>query len=166
MAATITNAISNARADGDSTPHLVVATVVEREGRFLCVEERIAGRLVINQPAGHYEAGETLIEAAVRETLEETGWRVQPTDVLGIYEWHPPQLPYPFVRLTFVATAVEHEPDRALDHGIERAVWLTRDELVAETARLRGPAVQRCVDDYLAGQRFPLSLVQRLVADF
>lgn len=158
--------MSKPATDADPTPHLVVATVVEREGRFLCVEERIAGRLVLNQPAGHYEAGETLVEAAIRETLEETGWHVRPTAVLGIYEWHPPQLAYPFVRVAFVADALAHEPDRSLDQGIERTLWLSREELVAETHRLRGPAVQCCVDDYLAGQRFPLTLIQRLIADF
>lgn len=150
----------------ESMPHLVVATVVERDGRFLFVEEQIGGRLVLNQPAGHYEAGETIEQAAVRETLEESGWHVRPTAILGLYQWHSPFLPFPFVRVAFVAEALSHEPDRVLDTGIERALWLTAEEMLAQEARLRGPAVRRCIEDYLAGQRYPLTLIQPLIADF
>lgn len=152
--------------DYERMPHLVVATVVEREGRFLIVEENIGGQRVLNQPAGHYEAGETLEQAAVRETLEESGWLVRPTAVLGIYEWHSPFLPFPFVRVTYVAEPLSFDAERELDQGIERAIWLTAEELFAQEARLRGPAVRRCIEDYLAGQRYPLSLVQPLVANF
>lgn len=146
----------------DWIPHVVVASVVEHEGRFLLVEERVAGQLVLNQPAGHWEQGETLIEGAARETLEESGWDVEPTAVLGIYEWQPPGLPYPFLRIAFAARALRHHPQRPLDNGIERAVWLTRDEIRRESLRLRSPSVERCVDDYLAGHRYPLSLIQHL----
>lgn len=152
--------------DSASMPHLVVATIVEREGRFLFVEEQIGGRLVLNQPAGHYEAGETIEQAAIRETLEESGWHVRPTAILGLYQWHSPFLPFPFVRVAFVAEALSHDAERKLDSGIERALWLTTDEMLAQEHRLRGPAVRRCVEDYLAGQRYPLSLIQPLIADF
>lgn len=141
------------------SPHVVVACVVEREGKFLLVEERIDGKTVLNQPAGHWEAGETLIEAAIRETVEETGWDVQPTGVLGIYHYQPPDLEYCFLRIAFVAQARKHHSERALDEGIERAIWMTRDELVAQSHRHRSPMLLRCVDDYLAGQRFPLSML-------
>ena len=146
----------------DWTPHIVVATVVEREGRFLLIEERINGELVLNQPAGHWEPGETLIEAARRETLEESGWEVEPTHLLGIYEWQPQSLPYPFVRFAFAATALRHHPHRKLDDGIERAVWMTPDEILQAEPRWRSPSVQTCVADHLAGQRYPLALIQHL----
>jgi len=152
--------------DDETRPHLVVATVVERDGRFLIIEENIGGRRMLNQPAGHHEAGETLIEAAVRETLEEAGWHVEPTHILGVYEWQSPFLAFPFVRVAYVARAVRHEPERELDDGIEQAMWLTPEELFAQEDRLRGPAVRRCIEDYLAGQRYPLSLVSSLEADF
>lgn len=146
-----------------SAPHVVVACVVEREGRLLLVEELAGGqRAVLNQPAGHWEPGETLIEAARRETLEETGWEVEPEHLLGIYEYQPPDLDYSFLRVAFTARAVRHHPQRALDSGILRALWLTPDELSAEHARHRSPMVQRCVDDHRAGRHYPLSLIAHL----
>lgn len=142
--------------------HIVVATVVERGGRFLFVEERIAGASVLNQPAGHWEEGETLFAAAERETLEETGWEVRLDAVLGLYEYKPPELDYGFLRLAFLATPLRHHADRPLDTGIERALWLTPAELVVEAARHRSPMVQACVDHALAGWRLPLDLVRHL----
>lgn len=143
-------------------PHVVVACVVEHQGRFLLVEEHVNGALVLNQPAGHWEPGETLIEGAVRETLEETGWDVRPCAVLGLYEYQPPELPYCFLRIAFVADALRHHPQRPLDDGIARAVWMTREEVVRESARHRSPMLLRCIDDYLAGRRLPLDLVAHL----
>lgn len=142
--------------------HVTVAAVVERDSRFLFVEEKIAGNTVINQPAGHWEAAESLVEAMVRETLEETGWHVEPADLLGIYEYQPPDLAYGFVRFAFRARALRHDTARKLDEGIERAVWLTPGELAAERARHRSPMVQRCVDDALAGISLPLSSIAHL----
>ena len=142
-------------------PHVTVATVVERAGRFLLVEEHSPSisHLVINQPAGHVEAGETLVEAAIRETLEETGWHVCPTAFLGLYTYSPPSKPdSTYDRMGFLAEALSHEPDRPLDTGIERAVWLTPDELLA-TARARSPLVLRCIEDAQRGQSFPLDLI-------
>lgn len=144
------------------TPHVVVASIVERDGRFLFVEERIGGALVINQPAGHWEQGETLVDGAKREALEETGWEVEPLQLLGLYHFDPPDLDYGFLRVAFVARAVTQRRDHPLDAGIERALWLTREELATCRARHRSPLVLRCVDDYLAGQRFPLSLIAHL----
>lgn len=146
----------------DWPPHLVVATLVQHAGRFLCVEERIDGKLVINQPAGHWDRGETVFDAARRETLEESGWHVELTDLLGIYGHTPPQLGYGFLRFAFLARPLRHEPERPLDTGIERTLWLSRDELSVERARHRGPMVLRCVDDALAGQRYPLELIRDL----
>ncbi len=144
------------------TPHVVVACVVERDGRFLLVEERIAGELRMNQPAGHWEQGETLVQGAIRETLEESAWDVEPTHVLGLYHHDPVDLGYGFLRIAFVAKALRERPNHQLDEGIERAVWLTRDEIAASAALHRSPMVLRCVDDYLAGQRFPLSMLAHL----
>lgn len=144
--------------------HVVVACIVEREGKFLLVEEDIGGAQVLNQPAGHWEAGETLIEAARRETLEETGWEVEPTHVLGIYEFKPPELDYTFLRIAFVAEAQRHHPQHPLDHGIIGPVWLDRAQLQACASRHRSPSVLRCVDDYLNGQRYPLSMIAHLTS--
>jgi ADP-ribose pyrophosphatase YjhB (NUDIX family) len=142
-------------------PHVTVATVVPRDEHFLFVEERVQGRLVLNQPAGHLEAGESLLAAAARETLEETGWHVRLTHFLGVQQWRAASGPE-FVRFTFAAAAAHHDPARPLDAGIVRAVWLTRPELAREQARLRSPMVLASVDDWLAGRRLPLEAVQDL----
>jgi 8-oxo-dGTP pyrophosphatase MutT (NUDIX family) len=138
--------------------HVTVAAIVARDGRFLFVEERIGARTVLNQPAGHWEAGETLVEAAVRETLEEAAWEIEPTALLGTYTYEPADLPYGFLRFAFLAAPRRHHAGRALDPGIVRAVWLTPDELRADAARHRSPMVLRCVEDALAGHSYPLSL--------
>ena len=142
--------------------HVTVAAVVTRDGKFLFVEEHIGGRTVLNQPAGHWEAGETLLDAVKRETLEETGWDVEPTALLGVYEYEPPELGYGFLRFAYLARPLKHHAGRKLDPGIERAVWLTADELRRESARHRSPMVQRCVDDALASRHHPLSLIGHL----
>lgn len=146
----------------DWSPHIVVATVVERDGRFLLIEERINEQRVLNQPAGHWEPGETLVEAARRETLEEAGWDVEPTHLLGVYEWQPASLPSPFVRFAFAATPLRHHPDRPLDAGIERALWMTPDEILQAEPRWRSPSVQTCIADFQAGVRYPLDLIRHL----
>jgi len=140
-------------------PHVTVATVVVRDGRLLLVEEAIDGRQVLNQPAGHLEPNETLAAAAVRETLEETGWTVRLSAFIGTYQWTAPD-GTPFLRFAYAAEPQSHDPDRPLDDGILRAVWLTPAELRADPARLRSPLVWEVVADYLAGQRHPLSIVR------
>ncbi|WP_029920597.1 NUDIX hydrolase [Nevskia soli] len=143
--------------------HITVACVVERAGRFLLVEERADdGRLVLNQPAGHWEEGETLQDAAVRETLEESAWDVAPTDLVGLYAYKPVHLDHGFLRVAFAARALRHHPQRPLDEGIERAVWMSREELAACVDRHRSPMVLLAIDDYLAGKRYPLDLVHHL----
>lgn len=141
---------------------MTVAAIVARDGKFLFVEESVGGRTVLNQPAGHWEAGETLLEAVVRETLEETGWDVEPTALLGVYEYEPPELGYGFLRFAYLARPLRHHAGRPLDPGIARALWLTPEELRAEHARHRSPMVQRCVDDALAARQYPLSLIGHL----
>ena len=146
-------------------PNVTVAAVVERNGRFLLVEEQAEGALVLNQPAGHLDKGETLAHAMVRETLEETGWHVEPEAVLGIYRWCHPKKDITYLRFTFIARALREEPDFALDTGIVRALWLSAEELRCVRERHRSPQVQRCVDDYLAGRRFSLDLLTDLIFD-
>ena len=141
--------------------HVTVATIVEDQGRFLLVEEISADKKqVFNQPAGHLEADESLLEAAVRETLEETGWDVELTAVTGIYLYTAPSNGVTYQRVCFAARPLRHHPERALDDGILGARWMTRDELAAQPERWRSHLVLRCIDDYLEGERFPLSLIR------
>lgn len=143
-------------------PHVTVATVVERKGRFLFVEEEANGELVINQPAGHWEQGETLMQGAVRETLEETGWRVEITGLVGIYEYQPPELDYGFLRFAFSARAIEHLADQPIDPAIRRWFWMDQQELRQETYRHRSPMVQQCLEDYWTVKRYPLAVLNHL----
>ena len=143
-------------------PDVTVAAVVEREGRFLLVEERAARRIVLNQPAGHLENGETLLEAVVREALEETAWRFAPEALTGIYLWTNPTNGRSFLRVAFAGSVEEFHPDRPLDRGILHTLWLTRAELADCQARHRSPLVLRCVDDFLSGRRFPLDVLTQL----
>lgn len=140
-------------------PAVTVASIVEHERRFLLVEEITQGALRLNQPAGHLEPGETLIEAAARETLEEAAWHVEPIALVGIYRWEAPDNGATFVRFAYAARARAHEPGRALDAGIVRAVWLSYEEILARRNDHRSPLVLRCIEDYRAGTRFPPSLV-------
>ncbi|HKK04612.1 MAG TPA: NUDIX hydrolase [Gammaproteobacteria bacterium] len=140
-------------------PHVTVAAVAERDGRFLLVEEEIEGRLVINQPAGHLDPGESLVDAVVRETLEETAWHFRPTALVGVYRWVNPDNDATFVRFTFAGQVADHEPQRPLDKEIRRVLWLGPDELDARADQLRSPLVRRAIDDYRAGRRYPLDLL-------
>lgn len=141
-------------------PHITVATVVEAQGRFLLVEELSDGKAVFNQPAGHLEADESLLQAALRETLEETGWQVELTAVTGIYLYTAPSNGVTYQRVCFAAKPLCHLPDSPLDEGIIGPQWLTRDELAAQPERWRSELVLRCIDDYLAGELHPLSLIR------
>ncbi len=143
-------------------PNTVVAAVLERDGRFLFVEEMANGAAVFNQPAGHLDPGETLPDAVRRETLEETGWRMEPEGLVGVYLFEPPGQTITYLRFCFHGRVVGHDADRALDREILRAVWLAPAEIAALAARHRSPLVQRCLDDYRAGCRYPLSLLNDL----
>ena len=141
------------------SPRITVATIVERDGRFLLVRERDGERLVLNQPAGHVEAGETLAQAAWRETLEETAWQVDVSAFLGVYIYQPLINGPVFHRYCFVAEPRGHDPHQRLDDDIVEAVWLTQDELAAADGQHRSPLVARCIQDYLAGRRLPLDVI-------
>lgn len=148
-------------------PDVTVATVVVADGRLLMVEETVGGHLVLNQPAGHLEPDESLMEAALRETREETGWDVKLTGFVGAYQWKAPLQPdgsggRHYLRFAFAAEPVAHDAGRPLDEGIVRALWLTPSELRAEAARHRSPLVWRTAEDFLAGRRQPLDVLQHL----
>ena len=138
-------------------PSVTVAAVIEREGRFLLVQERIGGRLVLNQPAGHLDPGETLVAACRREVMEETAHQFEPTALVGIYRWRDPAKDFTFLRFSFRGS-VGAAQKRPLDKEIVAVHWLTPDELKQRKAEHRSPLVQKCVDDFLAGRSFPLEV--------
>ena len=139
-------------------PHITVATVIEKEGRFLFVKEHAEERVVLNQPAGHLEMDESLIQAAIRETLEETGWDIDISHLIGIYLYTAPSNHITYQRVCFAGRVVAQRENYQLDEGIIAPVWLSRDELIEQQALWRSPMVLRCIDDYLAGERFSLEL--------
>lgn len=143
-------------------PNTTVAAIVEQDGRFLLVEEETDEGIRLNQPAGHLENGETLLQAVVRETNEETAYRFEPQALLGIYHWKHPKKDITYVRFAFIGKASDHNPAQALDTGIIRALWLSRNEVIGRQHELRSPQVLTCIDDYLAGQSFPLQVLTHL----
>ncbi|HRQ63385.1 MAG TPA: NUDIX hydrolase [Xanthomonadaceae bacterium] len=145
-------------------PDVTVATVVAVDGRFLFVEESIRGQRVLNQPAGHLEADESLIDAAIRETAEESAWEVEITGLIGVYQWRSPNGGRDMLRFTFAAEPLRHLDAQPLDRGILRALWLSRDEVALGSWNLRTPLVLRSLDDFLAHPPLPISAVQRFQA--
>ncbi|MEZ5465161.1 MAG: NUDIX hydrolase [Lysobacteraceae bacterium] len=158
----------------DARPDLTVASIVIRDERFLIVEEEVRGRRVFNQPAGHVDVGESLIDAAVRETFEETGWHIKATAWTGAYQWSvleddSPERRDPgdpasreFLRFVFVGEPLRHDPAQPLDDGIIATHWLSVDEIEALGERLRSPLVLAAVRDYLDGPTLPLSALRNL----
>lgn len=143
-------------------PHVTVAAVIEQDTRYLIVEEIDAGQRVFNQPAGHLEKDESLIEAVIREVSEETARPFTPDKVIGIYQWQKPQTDITFLRVCFsgrVGAAQEQQP---LDPDIIDTHWLTFDELAATPGKLRSPMVLQCISDYRKGQLFSLDILQTL----
>lgn len=147
----------------DGRPHITVAALIEQDNRFLMVEEQSANGEVINQPAGHLENGETLIDAVKRETLEETAWTFEPDAIVGLHLWHHPATTASFLRISFSGRCLRHDPNRTLDSGILRTLWLSKEELATQQSRLRSPLVLRCINDYLDGEHYPLSLIKSLI---
>lgn len=139
-------------------PSVTVAAIIERDGRFLVVEELSEGRRVLNQPAGHLDPGESLPDACAREVLEETAHRFAPKALVGVYRWHYAAADVTFLRFCFCGEVLGEDKGRALDKEIVALHWLTPPELHARAAEHRSPLVRQCVDDYLAGRRYPLEL--------
>ena len=137
-------------------PDVTVAAVVQRDGRFLLVEEETSEGVRLNQPAGHLEPKESIVDAVVRETLEETAFGFAPEKLIGIYQWSKRGSTLSYLRFAFSGQLGAHDPNRSLDTGILRTVWLSKDEVVASAARHRSPLVLRCVEDYLIGKRFAI----------
>lgn len=140
-------------------PHITVATIVARAGKFLMVKENSKGGLVYNQPAGHVELNESLLDAAVRETLEETAWRVNLEQLLGIYQYTSPENGITYIRHCFIATAIEPRTERDLDEDIVEAVWISLEELERRKSQMRSPLVLEVIRDYLKGISYPLSTI-------
>jgi phosphatase NudJ len=142
-------------------PNVTVAAVIEREGRYLLVEEQTPEGLRINQPAGHLEFGESLVAAVRREALEETRHDFTPEALLGLYlmPTAADAAAITYLRVAFLGRLGAEHPERALDTGILRTLWLTRDEIAERRAFLRSPLVLRCVDDHRAGRSAPLGLL-------
>ncbi|MEA3195653.1 MAG: hypothetical protein QOD26_3986 [Betaproteobacteria bacterium] len=138
-------------------PSVTVAAVIERDGRFLFVEERIDGRLVLNQPAGHLDPGESLAAACRREVMEETAHPFEPEGLVGVYRWHYAPKDVTFLRFCFFGKAGNAE-QRPLDKQILAVHWLSLDEMKKRKSEHRSPLVQKCVDDFLAGRRYPLEV--------
>ncbi len=133
--------------------------MLEQDGRFLLVQERVSGKTVYNQPAGHLEDNESLIDAVIRETREESGWQFEPERITGIYRWRQQSQQQTYLRVAFAGRGLALDPACTLDDGIEGTVWLTVEEIRRQADSLRSPLVMRTIDDYLAGADFPLVLL-------
>lgn len=145
-------------------PNVTVSAIIERDGRFLMVEENTADGLRLNTPAGHLDPAETPIEACVREVMEETAYSFTPQSLVGIYMNRFVRTrtgaDITYMRFAFTGLLGQHHAERLLDDGIVRSVWLTLDELKASAHLHRSPIVLQSIGDYLAGQRFDVSLIQ------
>lgn len=144
------------------SPHITVAAVLEKDNRFLLVQEKIDGLSVINQPAGHLEENESLLEATCREVFEETGWHYEPSALVGLYQWQNPKDRQTFLRFCFTGKLLEHDSSHKLDDCIEQVIWLTADEIAQRHHQLRSPLVSVCIQDYRNGNRVDLSLINRV----
>ncbi len=140
-------------------PNVTVAAIVERDQKFLLVEENADDHIVFNQPAGHLEKDESLIHAVKREVLEETAWEFIPQAIVGVYLYPSRDNGLTYLRICFSGTCDKHHPEQTLDEGIIQAVWLDKEEIQQNTAKLRSPMVTQCINDYLSGKKFPLDLL-------
>jgi 8-oxo-dGTP pyrophosphatase MutT (NUDIX family) len=140
-------------------PNVTVAAVVQRDGQFLLVEEETEAGRLFNQPAGHLEEGESLLDAVVREALEETAYVFKPTYLVGIYNWRHPKKEITYLRFAFAGELRGYEAERKLDEGIVAARWLTLNEIKANQERHRSPLILRCIEDLLAGRSYSLELL-------
>ncbi len=146
-------------------PNVTVAAIAHIDGRFLIVEEDTDNRIVFNQPAGHLEKDETLLDAVRREVMEETGWEFQPESVVGIYLYPNSHVDITYLRVCFAGTCLNQNPDQILDDGIIRAVWLKREELQNNKDKLRSSMVLHCIDDFLSGKKYSLDILNHDLAN-
>lgn len=148
-------------------PHATVAAIIERDGKFLMVEELVHGKRCYNQPAGHLDPDESLIDAVIRETQEETARQFVPQAVTGIYLWKQPDkgstTGETFLRVAVCGTCSDHDATQTLDDGIIQATWKSREQLIENSDKLRSPMVINCIDDYLAGKRYPLEMLINVI---
>lgn len=144
-------------------PNVTVAAVVEKNGDYLLVEEQTADGIRYNQPAGHLEPAESLLDAVVRETREETAWGFTPTALIGVYQYRHSGDDVTYLRFAFTGNLTDHQPQRPLDDGILRALWMPVAEIRASMQSHRSPLLLKCVDDHLAGRRYPLNLIHHHV---
>ena len=140
-------------------PNVTVAALIERDGRYLLVEEETEQGIRLNQPAGHLDENESLVDACAREALEESAWQFRPTALVGIYQWQRPQKDITYLRFAFAGTLGSFDAARELDTGILRTLWMTPEEIHASQARHRSPLIRQCVDDHRNGNRYPLALL-------
>lgn len=140
-------------------PHFTVAALVEHQERFLCVEEAPAGRTVLNQPAGHLDENESLLDAVIRETHEETGHQFTPECIIGIYRWQNPDDQETFIRVTFLGSVDTESNPTPIDNSILQSLWLSKEEMTARKQDMRSPLVMQCIDDYQRGKRYALDLI-------
>ena len=144
-------------------PHLTVAAILETNQQYLLVEERVDGQLVINQPAGHVEDNESLLQAVIRETHEETAWHFEPTHLIGVYHWQHPHNKQTFIRFCFSGVLLNQDHGASLDPDIEQAIWLSYEDVVKRQPQHRSPLVLNCINDYRAGHRHTLELIHTLI---
>lgn len=140
-------------------PNVTVAAIIEDNSRFLLVEEDADDHIVFNQPAGHLEKNESLVSAIRREVLEETGWVFEPRSLVGVYLYPNPRIDIVYLRFCFAGTGVRHDPSLSLDQGIIRTVWMSKAEIEGNRENMRSSMVLTCINDYLAGKRYPLELL-------
>ncbi|MEI7429278.1 MAG: NUDIX hydrolase [Betaproteobacteria bacterium] len=140
-------------------PNVTVAAVIERGGKFLLVEEETDSGIRYNQPAGHLECGESLLDAVIREALEETAYDFVPQSLVGVYNWRNEAKDITYLRFAFAGEVGDHDVSRKLDEGIIAAHWLSLDEICALEEKHRSPLILRCIEDWRAGKRYPLDLI-------
>ncbi len=143
-------------------PNTTVAAIIEQNGKFLLVEEKTNRGNRYNQPAGHLEDNETLIQAVIRETMEEAAYEFTPEALLGIYQWKHPHNDTTYLRFAFIGKAGVHFPMQELDEGIVQALWMGIDEIRDKQNLMRSPQVLTCIEDYLSGKIYPLEVITNL----
>lgn len=141
-------------------PRVTVAAVIKHQGKFLLVEEKSDDRLVFNQPAGHWDQGETLTDAVAREVMEETGWEFHATHLLGVYNWTHPTNNTTYLRFAFAGNLGAQKSPAPLDKDIVRTVWLSEDEVLQSRDKHRSPLIWRCIQDFNGNQRYPLDVLR------